>query len=209
MNILSFRETEIILSKYKIPFCRTEIFNSKEKAFLFAQKIGFPVALKVHGQKVFHKSEIGGVKVNIKEDDFDDAWEEIMKNVEGKIIEGILVQEMFYGNEVAIGMNRDDQFGPTIMFGLGGIFIEILKDVSLRVVPINKNEALEMIKEIKGFKILDGARGNKKANINSLVDILVNVSNLSLKEEQIKSIDFNPIIVNESKALVADFRIIV
>lgn len=209
MNILSFRETERILSKYKIPFCRTEIFNSKEKAFLFAQKIGFPVALKVHGQKVFHKSEIGGVKVNIKEDDFDDAWEEIMKNVEGKIIEGILVQEMFYGNEVAIGMNRDDQFGPTIMFGLGGIFIEILKDVSLRVAPISKNEALEMIKEIKGFKILDGARGNKKANINSLVDILVNVSNLSLKEEQIKSIDFNPIIVNESKALVADFRIII
>jgi len=116
---------------------------------------------------------------------------------------------MFYGNEVAIGMNRDDQFGPTIMFGLGGIFIEILKDVSLRVAPINKNEALEMIKEIKGFKILDGARGNKKANINTLVDILVNVSNLSLKEEQIKSIDFNPVIVNESKALVADFRIIV
>ena len=209
MNILSFQETERILSKYKIPFCKTEIFNSKEKAFLFAQKIGFPVALKVHGQKVFHKSEIGGVKINIKEEDFDLAWEEIISNVEGKTIEGVLVQEMFHGNEVAIGMNRDDQFGPTIMFGLGGIFIEIIKDVSLRVAPIDKEEAEKMIKELKGFKILDGARGNQKANINSLVNILVNISNLSLKEDQIKSIDFNPVIVNNSRALVADFRIIV
>jgi len=209
MNILSFQETERILSKYKIPFCKTEIFNSKEKAFLFAQKIGFPVALKVHGQKVFHKSEIGGVKINIKEEDFDFAWEEIISNVEGKTIEGVLVQEMFHGNEVAIGMNRDDQFGPTIMFGLGGIFIEIIKDVSLRVAPIDKEEAEKMIKELKGFKILDGARGNQKANINSLVNILVNISNLSLKEDQIKSIDFNPVIVNNSRALVADFRIIV
>jgi len=209
MNILSFQETERILSKYKIPFCKTEIFNSKEKAFLFAQKIGFPVALKVHGQKVFHKSEIGGVKINIKEEDFDFAWEEIISNVEGKTIEGVLVQEMFHGNEVAIGMNRDDQFGPTIMFGLGGIFIEIIKDVSLRVAPIDKEEAEKMIKELKGFKILDGARGNQKANINSLVNMLVNISNLSLKEDQIKSIDFNPVIVNNSRALVADFRIIV
>jgi len=209
MNILSFQETERILSKYKIPFCKTEIFNSKEKAFLFAQKIGLPVALKVHGQKVFHKSEIGGVKINIKEEDFDLAWEEIISNVEGKTIEGVLVQEMFHGNEVAIGMNRDDQFGPTIMFGLGGIFIEIIKDVSLRVAPIDKEEAEKMIKELKGFKILDGARGNQKANINSLVNMLVNISNLSLKEDQIKSIDFNPVIVNNSRALVADFRIIV
>lgn len=209
MNILSFQETERILSKYKIPFCKTEIFNSKEKAFLFAQKIGFPVALKVHGQKVFHKSEIGGVKINVNEEDFDSSWEEIISNVEGKTIEGVLVQEMFYGNEVAIGMNRDDQFGPTIMFGLGGIFIEIIKDVSLRVAPIDKREAEKMIKELKGFKILDGARGSQKANINSLVNMLVNISNLSLKEDQIKSIDFNPVIVNNSKALVADFRIIV
>lgn len=209
MNILSFQETERILSKYKIPFCKTEIFNSKEKAFLFAQKIGFPVALKVHGQKVFHKSEIGGVKINIDENNFELAWEEIMNNVEGKTIEGILVQEMVYGNEVAIGMNRDDQFGPTIMFGLGGIFIEIIKDVSLRVAPINKDEALEMIKELKGFEILNGARGGVRVNIDSIVDMLVKISNLSLKEDQIKSIDFNPVIVNKHKALIADFRIIV
>ena len=209
MNILSFQETERILSKYKIPFCKTEIFNSKERALLFAQKIGFPVVLKVHGPQIFHKSEIGGIKININEDNFDLAWEEMINNVEGKNIEGILVQEMVYGNEVAIGMNRDDQFGPTIMFGLGGIFIEIIKDFSLRVAPIDKEEALGMIKELKGFKILDGARGNPKVNLDSISDILVKISNLSLKENQIKSIDFNPVIVNKSKALIADFRMII
>jgi len=209
MNILSFKETELILSKYKIPFCKTEIFNSKEKALLFAQRIGFPVALKVHAQKVFHKSEIKGVKVGIEnEEQFNLAWDEMMESIEGKNIEGLLVQEMAYGNEVAIGMKRDKQFGPVLMFGLGGIFIEIIKDVSFRVAPINKNEALEMIKELKSFKILDGARGKEKVNINSLVDILISLSNLSMKEERIEAIDFNPIMVNRDRACVADFRII-
>lgn len=209
MNILSFKETELILSKYKIPFCKTEIFNSKEKALLFAQRIGFPVALKVHAQKVFHKSEIKGVKVGIEnEEQFNLAWDEMMESIEGKNIEGLLVQEMAYGNEVAIGMKRDKQFGPVLMFGLGGIFIEIIKDVSFRVAPINKNEALEMIKELKSFKILDGARGKEKVNINSLVDILISLSNLSMKEEHIEAIDFNPIMVNKDRACVADFRII-
>lgn len=210
MNILSFKKTELILSRYKVPFCKTKIFNSKEKAFLFAQKIGFPVVLKLHGQKVFHKSEIGGVKVGIKNrEEFNLAWNEIMINVEGMSIEGILVQEMVYGNEVAIGMNRDEQFGPVLMFGLGGIFIEIIKDVSLRIAPIDKKMALKMIKELKGFKILDGARGKEKANIDCLAQMLVNISLLSVKEKQIKSIDFNPIIVNKKRAVIADFRIIV
>jgi acyl-CoA synthetase (NDP forming) len=210
MNILSFKETEIILSKYRIPFCKTEIFNSKDKALLFAKKIGFPVALKIHSQKIFHKSEVNGVKIGIEnEEQFNFSWDEMMKNIGGRNIEGLLVQEMAYGNEVAVGMKKDKQFGPVIMFGLGGIFIEIIKDVSFRVAPINRKEALEMIKELKSFKILDGARGREKVNIQKLVDILISLSNLSMKEEHIEAIDFNPIIINKDKALVADFRIIV
>jgi len=210
MNILSFKETEILLSKYKIPFCKTELFNSKEKALAYAQKIGFPVVLKVHAQKIFHKSEIGGVKVDINdEEEFLLSWEEMMEKISGKNIEGILVQEMTYGNEVAIGMKRDKQFGPVLMFGLGGIFIEIIKDVSFRVAPISKKEALEMIKELKGFKILDGARGKEKVNLKNLADIIISVSNLSMKEEYIDSIDFNPIMINKDKACITDFRIIV
>ena len=210
MEILSFEETKKLLVKYKLPFCRTEIFNSKEKALSFAQKLGFPVVLKVHAQKIFHKSEIGGVKTNIKDkEELGKAWEEISKNVEGKNIEGILVQEMLKGNEVAIGMKRDSQFGSVLMFGLGGIFIEIIKDVSFRIAPVDKEEAMEMIKETKGFKILEGARGRKKADLDKIAEIIVGLSNLSMKEENIKSIDFNPVMVDENRACIADFRIIV
>lgn len=210
MEILSFEETRRLLSKYKLPSCRTEIFNSKDKALAFAEKIGFPVVLKVHAQKIFHKSEIGGVKTNIQnKEEFDKAWEEIEKNIRGKNIEGMLVQEMRSGSEIALGMKRDPQFGPVLLFGLGGIFIEIIKDVSLRVAPINKEEALKMIKETKGAKILEGARGKKKADLENIAEMLTNLSNLSIKEEKIQSIDFNPVMVDGEKACIADFRIIV
>jgi len=210
MEILSFEETKNLLIKYKLPFCKTEIFNSKEKALVFAKQIGFPVVLKIHAQKIFHKSEIGGVKVNIKnEEDFSSSWDEIEKNIEGKNIEGILVQEMVGGSEIAIGMKRDSQFGPVLMFGLGGIFIEIIKDVSLRIAPVDTTEAIKMIKEIKGFKILDGARGKKKVDLIKIAEILVNISNLSMKEEKIQSIDFNPVMVTDKQALIADFRLII
>lgn len=210
MDILSFEETRRLLLKYKLPFCRTEIFNSKEKATVFAEKIGFPVVIKVHAQKIFHKSEIGGVKTNIQnKEEFDKAWDEIEKNIQGKNIEGMLVQEMRSGSEIAFGMKRDPQFGPVLLFGLGGIFIEIIKDVSLRVAPINKEEALQMIKEIKGVKILEGARGRKKADLENIAEMLVNLSTLSIKEKNIQSIDFNPVMVEGKKACITDFRIIV
>jgi len=210
MEILSFEETKKLLLKYKLPFCRTEIFNSKEKALLFAEQIGFPVVLKIHAQKIFHKSEIGGVKTNIKnKEEFEEYWEEIQKNIEGKNIEGVLVQEMCGGNEIALGMKRDSQFGPVLMFGLGGIFIEIIKDVSLRVAPITKGEAIEMMRETRGIKILEGARGKKKADLERIAEMLVNLSNLSIKEENIQSIDFNPVMVSGSNACIADFRIII
>jgi len=210
MEILSFEETKKLLLKYKLPFCRTEIFNSKEKALLFAEKIGFPVVLKVHAQKIFHKSEIGGVRIDIKDrEEFEKEWEQLQKNVEGKNIEGILVQEMCPGNEIALGMKRDDQFGPVLMFGLGGIFIEIIKDVSLRVAPIAKEEALGMIRETKGAKILEGARGKKKADLDKIAEMIVDLSNLSMKEENIQSIDFNPVMVSGSNICIADFRIII
>jgi len=210
MEILSFEETRNLLLKYKLPFCRTEIFNSKEKALVFAKQIGFPVVLKIHAQKIFHKSEVGGVKVNIKnEEEFINSWDEIEKNIEGKNIEGILVQEMVSGSEVAIGMKRDSQFGPVLMFGLGGIFIEIIKDVSLRIAPIDIDEALAMVREIKGFKILDGARGKNKVDIVKIAEMLVNISSLSMKEEKIQSIDFNPVMVTDKQAVITDLRIII
>lgn len=209
MEVLGFEQTKKILQKYKIPFCRTEIFNSQDKALAYAEKIGFPVVLKVHGSTIFHKSDIGGVKIGISnKEEFYLAWAEIRNNSELKKIEGILVQEMVKGNELTIGMKRDKQFGPVLMFGLGGIFIEILKDVAFRVAPIDKKQALKMIAEIKGYKLLQGYRGKEGVNINKLSALLVNIARLSLREEKILSIDFNPVMANKKAILVADFRLI-
>jgi acyl-CoA synthetase (NDP forming) len=208
MEILSFEETRKLLLKYKIPFCKTEIFNSKEKALAYVKKIGFPIALKIHSRTIFHKSEIGGVKVGINnEEEFSVAWDEMKQNTELRNIEGILVQEMVSGNEIAIGMKRDPQFGPVLMVGLGGIFIEVLKDVAFRIAPMEKSEAIKMIKEIKGYKLLEGYRNREGVNVDKLAMLLVNLSKLSIKEKNILSIDFNPVMGNNKNVLVADFRL--
>jgi len=210
MEILSFEETKKLFSKYKVPCCETEIFNVKEKALDYATKIGFPVVLKVHSRTIFHKSEIGGVRIGIKDaEEFLEAWEEMSVKMAGRNIEGLLVQEMVSGKEIAMGMKRDEQFGPVLMFGLGGIFIEVLNDVSFRIAPINKDEAIEMIREIKGYKILEGYREGKTVNINKMADILIGLSKMSLKEEYVKGVDLNPIVVTEEYAKLIDFRIIV
>ncbi|MCK9578373.1 acetate--CoA ligase family protein [bacterium] len=210
MEILSFEETRKLLNKYKVPYCETEIFNFQDKALAFAKKIGFPVVLKIHSRTIFHKSEIGGVRANIKnEDEFIEAWNQINENTKGRNIEGILVQKMLIGKEIAMGMKRDNQFGPVMMFGLGGIFIEVLKDVSFRIAPVNKDEALRMIKEIKGYKILEGYRTGEDINIVKVAEIMVSLSKMSMKEGNIIGMDFNPVIVNEKYAKLADFRIII
>ncbi|MDD5569409.1 MAG: acetate--CoA ligase family protein, partial [Candidatus Pacebacteria bacterium] len=126
-----------------------------------------------------------------------------------KKIEGILVQEMVSGNEIAIGMKRDEQFGPVLMAGLGGIFIEIIKDVTFRVAPIEKAEAMEMIKELKGYKLLQGFRGKPGVNIDKLAALIVNVSNMVVKENKVMALDFNPVIANDKSVVVADFRVII
>lgn len=207
MEILNFEKTRTLLKKYKIPFCRTEIFKSSAKALEFALKIGFPVVLKIHSAEIFHKSEAGGVKVGINnEEEFLKAWNELSQL---ENIEGILVQELAKGTELVLGMKRDGQFGPVLMFGLGGIFVEILKDVSFRVGTLNKKQALEMIQEIKGYKLLEGYRNQEGVNLNELTDLLVKISYLASERKEIMAIDFNPVIANKKSVLVADFRIVI
>ena len=174
---------------------------------MFAQKIGYPIVLKVFSHRIFHRTEIGGVKIGIKnEKELRKAFDELIKIKGGA---GILIQKMVLGKEVALGMKRDSQFGPVLMAGLGGIFVEVLKDVSFRICPVSEREALEMIKGIKGYEILKGHRGQKPVNLKALVKIIVNLSKLSLKEEKIKEIDLNPVIVNKKRALACDFKILV
>ena len=210
MEIMNFKESKKILAKYKMPLCQTEIFDSKDKGMVFAKKIGYPVVLKVYGPQIFHKSEIGGVETGIGNDEeFSAAWERIISKTKDKEVEGILVQETIPGTELAVGMKRDDQFGPVLMFGLGGIFIEIIKDVSLRIAPINKEEALKMIKEIKGYKLLEGYRGKDAVDTGKIANLLFGLSSLSVKEDKIASVDFNPVIVNKQGTYIVDVRIII
>lgn len=207
MEILSFKEAKDILLKYKMPFCQTEIFDSLSKAMTYAEEIKFPVVLKAYGKNIFHRTEKDGVATNIKtKEEFRKEWNNIYDNF--KEIEGILVQEMVKGKEFIIGMNRDNQFGPVLIFGMGGIYTELYKDVSLRLSPVSRKDVLEMMRETKAYDIIKGFRG-EGIDEEKMIDLILKLSNLSLKERRIKSIDFNPVIGNKKELLIVDFKIVI
>ena len=206
---LSFIKSKEILSKYSILSCKEKLVGSKKEAFLFTEKIGFPVVLKIYSSDIPHITDVGGLKQGIKDKkELEKAWDDILssvkKNKPKALIEGFLVQKEIEGVEIMVGMKRSREFGPVLMFGLGGVLVEVLKDVSFGIVPISRSTAIRMIKEIKGYKILKGFRGNPAVNLENLIDILINLSRLSLENPEIKEIDLNPIIVNSKKALVVD-----
>jgi acyl-CoA synthetase (NDP forming) len=180
-----------------------------------AEKIGFPVTLKLISADLIHKSDAGCVGLNLNNrDEILNAYNDILTNARkansGARIEGFLVQEMISdGHEVIIGITTDPTFGKIILFGLGGIFVEILKDVAIRKIPISELDAQDMIQEIRGYKILQGARGKEPANLALLHDILLKVSRLGEEIEDITEIDLNPVIVDSHQALVVDPRIII
>ncbi|MCP4606987.1 MAG: acetate--CoA ligase family protein [Proteobacteria bacterium] len=190
-----------LLALYDIPITQEDVATSEEQAIEIVGKVGYPVALKIDSPDIQHKTEAGGLKLNItNKEQLVAAYNEVLKNAakydpKAKI-NGVLVQEMVKGGtEVIVGVNNDPQFGPTIMFGLGGIFVEILKDVSLRVAPIAREDAMDMIKEIKGYKVLAGARGRTKADIDAIADVLVKVSQMAVElEDQVAELDINPLL---------------
>jgi acetyl-CoA synthetase (ADP-forming) len=206
--IAGFEETKKLLSKYKIPYGQGEIIKNKTNGFDFAKEFDYPVVIKIYSSNILHKIDIGGVILDIRdEESLSVAWEKISKLAQSKKAD-ILIQKQEKGIEIIMGAKRDPVFGPIIMFGLGGIFAEILKDVSFRLAPVTKKEVKEMIKEIKGYKILNGYRGQKQANLLKLEEILLSLSEMIVKESQIKEIDFNPIIISDKKAVVVDAKIL-
>lgn len=205
--ILSFEKTIKILKKYKIPICQTRIFKNKKKALLFSKRIGFPVVLKIFSKKIVHKTEKKGVIKDIKnETNFSKAWKNLSKI---RNIDGILVQKQINGIEVIVGMKRDKIFGPVILFGTGGIFTEILKDISIGISPLNKKEIKELINKTKINKLLEGYRNFPKIKKEKLINLIFNLSKLSLKEKEIKEIDLNPVICNKNNVLAVDFKFLV
>lgn len=210
MALLSFKKTKELLRQYKIPLVKTKLVKTKKEAKNFAKKIGWPLVLKISSSEVLHRTEAGLVKVGIEnEKELLRAFEEILRKSKDLQVEGILVQKMARGIEVACGMKKDSSFGPVLMFGLGGVFIEILKDVSFQIAPISRKEALEMIRGIKSFNILKGFRGRPPANLKEIAEILVKLSKLSEDHQEIKEIDLNPVFVNEKEVQVADAKFLI
>ena len=211
---LTEAEAREVLKFYRIPLVEAEIVKNLEEAKSFVKKVGYPVVLKVISPQIIHKTEVGGVILNIRSDkELFEAFHEIMKNVERSMpnaeIKGFFIQKMMPRDyEVIIGGKKDPTFGQTIAFGLGGIFVEVFEDVSFRVVPISKEDATEMIQEIKGYKILKGYRGKKLADINALIDILLKTSKMLEENEEIKELDINPVFVLHKGAYAGDARII-
>lgn len=209
ITLLDFKKTKQILRDYKIPLAETRLVESRREGLVAARAIGWPVVLKGWGRKILHRTERELIAVRIKNgSELKEAFGKILKKG-NKDLKGVLVQKMIKGVEVAIGMKRDLNFGPVLMFGLGGVFIEVLKDVSFGIAPLSKREAMAMIKEIKGYKILKGYRGRPPVNFDSLVKVLLGVSKLSIEHPEIKEVDFNPIFCEGKKVQVADFKLMV
>ena len=214
-TFLMEHESKEILRIYGISTTTGRLATNEEEACTFAENIGFPVVLKISSPDVVHKTEVGGVEVGLNDgNEVEDAFREIIQNVKRNVadanIRGVLVENMVpKGVEVIVGMIRDPQFGPAIMFGLGGVFVEILKDVSFRLPPVTRRDALEMIKEVKGYPVLRGYRGGKPVDLTAISEILTRVSEMSLELPELREIDINPILAYKKEAIAVDARMVI
>ena len=213
-TVLSEVEAKQLLAEAGIPVVEARLAATRDEAIALADDFGYPVALKIVSAQITHKSDIGGVKLNVGDaDEVGAAFDTILaaaKNADASAtLDGVSVQRMAEpGVEVITGMTMDAQFGPVLMFGLGGVLVEVLKDVSFRVVPITERDANQMIHEIQGFPILEGHRGQEPADIPALQDLLVKLSSFVEAHPDIAELDLNPVFAYPSGAVAVDARIV-
>ncbi|MCR4429225.1 MAG: acetate--CoA ligase family protein [Caldiserica bacterium] len=203
-----------LMAESGLPVPRFAFCPNKEAAVEKSREIGYPIVMKIVSPQIIHKSDVGGVRVNLKSDkEAGLAYESITSKIAEKcpdaLIQGVLVMPYFSGGqELIVGGLKDEQFGSTLMFGLGGVFTEILKDVSFRICPFDKREAMKMVREIKGFPLLSGYRGGPRLDIESLTDFLSQFSRFLFEKPQIKEIDLNPVFLFNQGLSIADCRIL-
>jgi succinyl-CoA synthetase beta subunit len=207
---LSEYEAKKFLSEHEIPVTREELVVGEDEAVAAAEKIGFPVVLKANGPDISHKTERNLVQVGLDgPEEVKSAYKEIIENLGSDPFDGVLVQEMIKGErELVVGLVRDPQFGPCVMFGLGGIFTEVLKDTSFRVAPIEKYDALQMMDEIKSKAILGPFRGKEAVDRDQLAEILITIGNIGMDFDDVEEIDMNPVIIEGSRPVVVDSLIV-
>ena len=213
-KVLLEPEAKLICVEYGVPVTEFKVAANEKEAEEYADEIGYPVVLKVVSPEIIHKSDAGGVIVNLRNrSDVSDAYRKILENVKkydaNARIVGVLVQEMApQSTETIVGAIKDPQFGQTIMFGLGGIFVELLKDVSFRIAPITADDAKEMITQLKAYPLLKGFRNSPPADIDALVSVLLSTSRLVMENPEIKELDLNPVLAYQKGAKTVDARII-
>jgi acetyl-CoA synthetase (ADP-forming) len=207
-------EAKDVCRDYRIPVPKYRLARSEGEAVEFAKEFGFPVVLEVISADILHKTDVGGIYVGLKgPSEVRAHYRMILKNVKRRRpdakVDGILVREMApSGIEVIVGGLKDPQFGQTIMFGLGGIFVEVFKDVTFRIAPVPREEAEEMLREIKGYQILRGYRGMARADERALVGIIQRASELMIDFPEISQMDLNPVMAYERGAKVVDAKIL-
>jgi len=214
---LDFIDCMKILEAYNIPVAKYGISKTADGCIKIANDLGYPVVLKIVSPDISHKTDLGGVKLNIKSDDeVVNAYNEMMANIKkhnpDAVVKGICVQEMIKTpdkKEVIIGVNKDPQFGHLLMFGMGGIYVEVLKDVSFRLAPLTCSDAYDMMHEIKMYPLLRGVRGERPVNIDEIANVLMRVSLLVSDFKDIVEMDINPLMCFEDACKVVDARITV
>jgi len=207
-------EAAEILSAYGIPFARGGLAKTAEEAGRMAKEIGAPVVLKIVSPDITHKTEVGGVRLNVPPAEADRVAWELLNTIHSHFpearIEGVYVQEMLPpGREVILGMVRDPTFGPLLMFGLGGIYVEVLRDVAFAVAPLSRAEAEELVDLIRGKKLLYGARGQPPVDIPALVDMILRVGQLAEENPEILELDLNPVLCYPERVVAVDVRLTV
>ncbi len=206
---LSEYESKKLLATYGIPVSREVLVLNRATLIPALKQIGYPMVLKGCSPQISHKTEQGVVRLDVRsEEEALIAYDEISSSI-GNNGAGVLVQEMVKGQrELMAGLTRDPQFGPCVMFGLGGIFTEILKDVSFRLAPLEEKDALDMMEEIKGHRILDAIRGMEQVNRRTVAGILIALGAVGVENERIKEIDVNPLIIRKGEPIAVDALVV-
>lgn len=209
-TILTEFESKKLLASYGLPVTREELVDNSDDLLKAANKIGYPLVIKGCSAEIAHKTEKGLIRVDIRNDhEATEAFNEIDAALNGVSDGAVMVQQLIKGKrELVVGLTRDPQFGPCVMFGLGGIFTEIFKDTVFRVAPLEKQDALDMMQEIKARKILESVRGMAAADRDMLADILITVGRIGLENDRIKEIDINPVIISLGKPVAVDALVV-
>ncbi len=213
-RLLNEVESKAVLAEAGIPVTPTRLARSRDEALELARSLGFPAALKVVAEAITHKSDIGGVRLNLPDEEsvgaaFDEIQAAARRAHPDAPIDGVSVQPMAQpGVEVMIGLARDPQFGPVLMFGLGGVLVEVLQDVAVRLAPLESRDAEAMIREIQGFPVLQGYRGTPPVDLSALQSILLALSGFALEHPEVSELDLNPVIATAAGATAVDARIV-